>query len=109
MGSLYGHKWVSSYGDEADPDGVWSLALLEITWEQIQNGFQELINSGSTWPPSAPEFKIICTGKQDHWSQRVHSAAVSRQQGQRAIEQKREPETISKGIEMIRAARKGLV
>jgi hypothetical protein len=109
MGSLYGHKWVSSYGEEADPDGVWALALLDVEWNQMQGGFQDLINSGSTWPPSAPEFKIICTGKQDHWAQRVHKAATERQKGQRVIEHKRDPEMISKGSKMLMEARKGLV
>ena len=67
MASLYGHKWTSSYGAEPDPDNVWSACLRDITPEQIKGALSKLATKGQEWPPSAPEFRKMCTGEDEHW------------------------------------------
>lgn len=109
MGSLYGHKWTSGYGDEPDPDGVWAATLMDVPWEKIMHGFNQVTKKGGEWPPAAPEFKKMCLGEDEHWAHKVHAATVKRQQGQRQIEQKRDPEEIAKNAQIIRDLRKGLI
>lgn len=65
MGSLYGHKWSSAYGDKADPDRVWEACMVDLTETQVRHGLRECVNSGLEWPPSAPEFRKLCTGETD--------------------------------------------
>ncbi len=60
MGSMYGHKWVSSYGEEVDPDKVWAACLRGISPEQIKFGLNQCAVLGLEWPPSAPEFRALC-------------------------------------------------
>lgn len=109
MASLYGYKWTKAYGDIPDPDKVWQAALTGVSYDAMMKGMNKITMNGMEWPPSAPEFRKICLGEDEHWSHKVHSAACERQQGQRVIEQKRDPEVISAGIALLREARKGLV
>lgn len=60
MTDLYGHKWTSSHG-LSDASGNWGRALAGITHEQIAIGAQACALSGAAWPPSAPEFRAMCT------------------------------------------------
>lgn len=64
MAGLYGHRWVSAYGD--DPRGIggqeWALTLAGLTRVQIDTGLETCRNAGDDWPPSAPAFKIRCFG-----------------------------------------------
>lgn len=58
MGQLYGHRWLSSYG-EAD-DGTWLAGLQGVTPEQLAIGVQHCVQRGESWPPSMPEFRSRC-------------------------------------------------
>lgn len=58
MTRIYGHKWVSNYGD-AD-DGTWFTALKNIPTEMIQRGLQSCLARADIWPPSLPEFCRLC-------------------------------------------------
>lgn len=58
MAKIYGHRWVSSYG-ELD-DGSWLSGLADVTPEQIGVGLEKLRISASAWPPSLPEFRAMC-------------------------------------------------
>lgn len=58
MGQLYGHRWVSSYG-EVD-DGTWLTGLQDVTPEQLAMGVQHCLQRGEAWPPSLPEFRKRC-------------------------------------------------
>lgn len=73
MGSLYGHKWTTAYGDEADPDRVWQATLTGVSEEQIRLAMGELAKRGDEWPPSAPEFRRLCSGS-DEWQHKVMAA-----------------------------------
>lgn len=79
MSSMYGHKWVSSYGSEVDPDRVWLAALDSVTPEQIKNGLRRCATEGMEWPPSAPEFRAMCLDAdkkyEDDWQHRRIAAA----------------------------------
>lgn len=58
---MYGNKWTITYGEDIDPDNVWANLLAGITQDQINKGFKRVEDSGKEWPPSAPEFKKMCT------------------------------------------------
>lgn len=55
---IYGHKWVSSYG-ETD-DGTWSTGLYDVDREGLSRGLEALRRSDKEWPPSLPEFRQLC-------------------------------------------------
>ena len=107
MASMYGHRWTTAYGDEVDPDGVWAATLDGIEWQYIRKGLGEIAKRGDDWPPSAPEFRRICSGESEHWAHRVMAAKDA--DAPKALPQKRDPEVIRKGAELLREARKGLI
>lgn len=67
MGSLYGHRWASSYGTH-DADDTWLHALRGLTAEQLADGLRSCVErakerrraSGEDWPPTAGEFRAMC-------------------------------------------------
>lgn len=60
MTQIYGHRWLSSYGEEVDRGNVWRAVLKNISELQMKSGLNELINSNFDWPPSAIEFRKLC-------------------------------------------------
>ncbi len=58
MAKIYGHKWVSSYG-ETD-DGSWLSGLHDVTPAQVSVGLEHCRTSAEPWPPSLPEFRAMC-------------------------------------------------
>lgn len=58
MAKIYGHKWVSSYG-EAD-DGSWLTGLHDVAVEQIAVGLEKCRVSSDPWPPTLPQFRALC-------------------------------------------------
>lgn len=84
MTSMYGHKWVSSFGAEVDPDRVWAACLKGISPEQIKSGLNQCAIRALQWPPSAPEFRSLCLGLEldddgndAGWQQRAHARAAA--------------------------------
>lgn len=73
MGSLYGHRWVSSYGADVDPDNVWSATLYGITEAQIRAGMRRCVDLALDWPPAAPEFRKMCLGVSDAWEHQTEA------------------------------------
>ena len=70
MGSMFGHRWVSSFGQKIDPDRAWIATLMGVTDEQIKNGFRALSIRGDEWPPTAPEFRKLCLNPENKtWEQ----------------------------------------
>ena len=59
MTEIYGHKWISSYG-ETDQDGTWAKCLADLTGQQLKNGFATCMTNGEAWPPSLPQFRAFC-------------------------------------------------
>ena len=58
MTKIYGHRWISNYGD-AD-DGTWELGLKSLTPEQLGVGLERCLMSAEPWPPTLPEFRALC-------------------------------------------------
>jgi len=59
MTEIYGHKWTSHYG-EADIEGTWARGLADMSGQELKAGFIACLNSGEAWPPSLPEFRVMC-------------------------------------------------
>ena len=64
MTLIYGHAWVSRYGDSIESPGgaVWGRALAELTPNQIRIGIEACEQSASEWPPSVPKFRALALG-----------------------------------------------
>ena len=62
MTRLYGHKWTAQFGDQVDPGNAWAASLKGVSKEQVKHGLNCLVLNGAEWPPSAPEFRKLCTG-----------------------------------------------
>jgi hypothetical protein len=73
MGSLFGHRWVSAYGADVDPDNVWAASLAGIDEQQVRSGMRALVEKGYDWPPSAPEFRKLCEGRSEAWEHRTEA------------------------------------
>jgi hypothetical protein len=58
MAKIFGHRWVSSYG-EMD-DGSWLAGLHDVTVEQVKVGLERLRVSEEPWPPTLPQFRAMC-------------------------------------------------
>lgn len=85
MSSLYGHKWVSSYGAEVDPDRVWGATLSGLSEPQVRQGMRQCVDQALEWPPSAPEFRRLCTGGAPHWEHARVAAADREYQGKHLL------------------------
>ena len=108
MTSMFGHKWISSFGVESDPDKVWYAILKDVSWEKMQYGMNKLADSGQSWPPGAPEFKKLCLGIEEGVGiARPPNAAVSAEM-MKGIEYKRSDEEKSKFSSFISDLRSGL-
>lgn len=59
MQDIYGHKWISAFG-ESDIDGTWSIALGDLTPEELGRGLRACVERDDPWPPSLPEFRRLC-------------------------------------------------
>lgn len=57
---MYGHRWVSSFGDEIDPGHIWAAVLRGLTKDDVSRGFNKIVELRLEWPPSAPEFLKMC-------------------------------------------------
>jgi len=60
MGAIYGHKWISSYG-ESDTDGTWLTVLGDLQPMQIKTGCERTVTVHRAWPPTLIEFRDLCT------------------------------------------------
>lgn len=64
MAEIYGHRWTSAYGDDADGGAAltWAKGLSGIPVEQIAAGIESALVSADGWPPTLPEFRALCLG-----------------------------------------------
>lgn len=60
MSKIYGHRWVSSYGEE--DDGTWLSGLADLTPDHLAAGLRSCLHSGEEWPPTLPAFRNRCLG-----------------------------------------------
>lgn len=54
MGSMYGHKWTTNYGEKIDP--LWARAMKAIPLNRLQIALARCGHRDDAWPPSLPEF-----------------------------------------------------
>jgi len=90
MGEIYGHKWVSGYGEVLVSTGdlsqtaeTWLIGLSGVTGEQFASGLEVCVTSGAAWPPTLPEFREMCLGKQINEFGLDYVPACYRQQPER--------------------------
>ena len=102
MGSMYGTRWTSSYGDDIDPDRVWTAALHGLDESQVRSGMRRCLERGLEWPPSAPEFRAMCVGPVDSWEHR-RVAAEDEAWRRRALPDLNQREREAEAIDRIRA------
>ena len=77
MAEIYGHKWISSYGEK--PNHAWISGLRDVSPEKIKYGIESIIKSGESWPPSLPEFIDYCIGiSRDLVIAEIHNRYVDR-------------------------------
>lgn len=68
MTAIYAAKWTSAMGiTPHDEHGAltvgadtWERALRDFTGIQIAAGLSACLNRGDSWPPSLPEFRLMC-------------------------------------------------
>ncbi|MFV0535195.1 MAG: hypothetical protein ACK5MR_16320 [Cumulibacter sp.] len=71
MTEIYGHKWVSSYGEE--PNAAWCGIIDGLEAEQIKRGLTALLESDDPWPPTAIRFRQLCLGQgSNSWERQCH-------------------------------------
>lgn len=85
MGSMYGHRWTSSFGDSVDPDRVWAATLAGLNEAQVRYGMRQCVAQGHEWPPSAPEFRKLCTGTSDVSWEHKRVEAADRERAARTL------------------------
>lgn len=58
MIEMYGHKFMSSYGEV--PSDTWSRALAGASAADLAQGVKACFQRQDTWPPTLPEFVEMC-------------------------------------------------
>ena len=59
MARIYGHRWTSAFG--AKDDSTWLRGLRGVTPEQLGVGLAVCVRRADPWPPTLPEFLVLCT------------------------------------------------
>ena len=69
LNHIYGHRFSSAYGVAAyDESGIteaaktWASGLRGVSGNQVANGLRECVDCGEAWPPTLPEFVLMCKG-----------------------------------------------
>ena len=68
MAAIYGHKWVSAYGDAPFDDAgkmtiagdTWQRGLAGVPESAIAAGLQAALMGSDGWPPTLPTFRSMC-------------------------------------------------
>lgn len=79
MTEIYGHKWVSAYGESSDVEGAagtWAKGLSGVSPQQVADGLRACVASSDPWPPTLPEFRAMCLGVPSFPAVRMDTAKV---------------------------------
>lgn len=62
MTEIYGHKWTSAYGEDAESGAgeTWAIGLAGLTARDVNTGLSAAIVSTDPWPPTLPMFRAMC-------------------------------------------------
>lgn len=63
---IYGHRWVSQFGDSHGAMSTWQKGLADLSREELGTGLRALLTRADPWPPSLPEFRQLCRPPQPH-------------------------------------------
>lgn len=75
MAGIFGHKWVSSYGET--PSDTWLAALSHLSPDQLLEGILRCLRWPDKWPPTLPEFIELCEqGKKEFYVAKVEDPDV---------------------------------
>ena len=55
---MYGHRWTSQHGDT--DDGTWRKGLSDVDPNTVGQALKRLVDRGDGWPPTLPEFRLMC-------------------------------------------------
>jgi len=58
MTEMYGHLWVSAYGDV--PSELWAKAVARLSNDQIKMGLEACLYRDDNYPPNLPTFLKLC-------------------------------------------------
>lgn len=58
MTEIYGHRWASAMGEA--PTESWSMAIGQLSHDELKRGLRACMTSGEAWPPSLPQFVAMC-------------------------------------------------
>lgn len=62
MAEIWGHKWGSQYGANANYDGEWAEMLLSLSMQEIARGLEVEKRSEYEWPSPVPVFRKNAEG-----------------------------------------------
>lgn len=65
---------MSTYG-ERDDGNIWLATLGDLSPDQLMIGLKRCADSGDAWPPSAPEFKAMCSPRESEYGLPSESVA----------------------------------
>lgn len=76
MAEIYGHKWVSSFG-ETDMDDTWARGLHSMTPQNLSDGLKACLAREETWPPTLPEFIKLCQPESKPQAHQLYAALAA--------------------------------
>jgi len=64
MAEIYGFKWSSAYGENPNIGAAvtWAKGLAGLSGRQLADGLAACIASAEPWPPTLPQFRMMCLG-----------------------------------------------
>ncbi len=64
MAEIYGFKWSSAYGENPNAGAAvtWAKGLAGLSGRQLADGLAACIASAEPWPPTLPQFRMMCLG-----------------------------------------------
>jgi hypothetical protein len=99
LAQTWGAKFLEQYG--AKPNDAWASTLANVEPEAARHALKQLINEGSGFPPTLPEFIA-------HARTFRPACPVVNINQQRVERQTTDPETAKRNIEMLRDTLRGI-
>ncbi len=92
MALMYGHKFVSLYGDadvQVEAEKEWGRHLSGYSLEEIKHGLDQCVDLHPSWPPTIGEFKTLCKVGSTNWAT---------EEPVLALDNPSKPETVEKSL-----------
>ena len=59
MSSAYGNLWINNFENDNSRD-IWVAGLIDLSVEEIANGFENCLTEFQEFPPNLPKFRKMC-------------------------------------------------